>query len=117
MVPTPHPGRRSRPDPADSPEFRRDSPPPLVSPNKFFYSRCSSPPPTEDIYIQISEGGRGENDRGEGTETRSIHGAGGGGTESRDRSVVGADGVAGSMGGGGSGGSAGVDAMARWRKR
>lgn len=45
MVPTPHPARRSRPDPADSPEFRRDSPPPLVSPNKFFYSRCSSPPP------------------------------------------------------------------------
>lgn len=31
MVPTPHPPRRSRPDPADSPEFRRDPPPLLLS--------------------------------------------------------------------------------------
>jgi hypothetical protein len=45
MVPTPHPARRSRPDPADSPKFRRDSPAPLVLPNDFFPSRCSSPPP------------------------------------------------------------------------
>lgn len=29
MVPAPHPPRRSRPDPADSPEFRRDPPPRL----------------------------------------------------------------------------------------
>ena len=51
MVPTPHPARRSRPDPADSPEFRRDSPPPLVSPNKilftlFLASASRSSPPT-----------------------------------------------------------------------
>nr|CAB3498244.1 unnamed protein product [Digitaria exilis] len=51
MVPTPHPARRSRPDPADSPEFRRDSSPPLVSPNKilftlFLASASRSSPPT-----------------------------------------------------------------------
>jgi len=51
MVPTPHPARRSRPDPADSPEFQRDSPPPLVSPNNilftlFLASASRSSPPT-----------------------------------------------------------------------
>jgi hypothetical protein len=37
-VPTPHPARRSRPDPADSPEFRRDSPASLVSPNDILFT-------------------------------------------------------------------------------
>ena len=51
MVPTPHPARRSRPDPADSPEFQRDSPPPLVSPSKILFtlfvaSASRSSPPT-----------------------------------------------------------------------
>jgi hypothetical protein len=51
MVPTPHPARRSRPDPADSPEFWRDSPASLVSPNKilftlFLASASRSSPPT-----------------------------------------------------------------------
>lgn len=51
MVPTPHPPRRSRPDPADSPEFRRDPPPPSSSPPTHLApitnnNKKSPPPPS-----------------------------------------------------------------------